>query len=37
MVDGVKRMGDVLASHGIRFVFTIAPNKSAIYPEESTA
>jgi hypothetical protein len=34
MVAGIERMGDALGSHGIRFVFTIAPNKSAIYPEK---
>jgi hypothetical protein len=34
MADGIKRMGDALAGLGIRFLFTIVPNKSAIYPEK---
>jgi hypothetical protein len=34
MADGIKRVGEALASHGIQFIFVIAPNKSAIYPEK---
>jgi len=34
-VDGVKQLGDVLASRGITFVFAVAPNKATIYPEET--
>jgi acetyltransferase AlgX (SGNH hydrolase-like protein) len=36
LAGGVKRLGDDLARLGIRFAFTIAPNKSAIYPEQLT-
>jgi len=34
MADGIKRVGEALASHGIQFIFVIAPNKSAVYPEK---
>ena len=33
-VDGIKQFGDMLAGHGITFIFTLAPNKAAIYPEK---
>jgi acetyltransferase AlgX (SGNH hydrolase-like protein) len=33
-VDGIRQFGDMLASHGIRFVSTVAPNKASIFPEK---
>jgi hypothetical protein len=33
-VAGIRQFGDMLASHGIRFVSTVAPNKASIFPEK---